>query len=175
MFLFYYVSFQVIFPLSFQVTNNLGIEWMSRHLGERGYRVHKLSFDDPNPMHIDATFNIIGPGLVLSNPDRPCHQIDMFHKAGWTVVKPPTPLIPDTHPLWMSSKWLSMNVLMLDPTRVVVDKNETTTQKVDLMKIINKLQIENFLILLSRPHNNLTFSLETSIRDAQISKSAKFA
>lgn len=175
MFLFYYVSFQVIFPLSFQVTNNLGIEWMSRHLGERGYRVHKLSFDDPNPMHIDATFNIIGPGLVLSNPDRPCHQIDMFHKAGWTVVKPPTPLIPDTHPLWMSSKWLSMNVLMLDPTRVVVDKNETTTQKVDLMKIINKLQIENFLIFLSRPHNSLTFSLETSIRDAQISKSAKFA
>ena len=120
--------------LWFQVTNNLGIEWMRRHLGERGYRVHKLSFDDPNPMHIDATFNIIGPGLVLSNPDRPCHQIDMFHKAGWTVVKPPTPLIPNTHPLWMSSKWLSMNVLMLDPTRVVVDKNETTTQKVVLMK-----------------------------------------
>ncbi|XP_020609653.1 glycine amidinotransferase, mitochondrial-like isoform X1 [Orbicella faveolata] len=118
-----------IFVQRSQVTNNLGIEWMSRHLGERGYRVHKLSFDDPNPMHIDATFNIIGPGLVLSNPDRPCHQIDMFHKAGWTVVKPPTPLIPDTHPLWMSSKWLSMNVLMLDPTRVVVDKNETTTQK----------------------------------------------
>ncbi|KAJ7393737.1 hypothetical protein OS493_003396 [Desmophyllum pertusum] len=118
-----------IFVQRSQVTNNLGIEWMRRHLGERGYRVHKLSFDDPNPMHIDATFNIIGPGLVLSNPDRRCHQIDMFHKAGWTVVKPPTPLIPDTHPLWMSSKWLSMNVLMLDPTRVVVDKNETTTQK----------------------------------------------
>ena len=115
----------------FQVTNNLGIEWMSRHLGERGYRVHKLSFDDPNPMHIDGTFNIIGPGLVLSNPDRPCHQIDMFHKAGWTVVKPPTPLIPDTHPLWMSSKWLTMNVLMLDPNRVFVEKNERTIQKVD--------------------------------------------
>ena len=117
-------------PFIFQVTNNLGIEWMRRHLGKQGYRVHKLSFDDPNPMHIDATFNIIGPGLVLSNPDRPCHQIDMFYKAGWTVIKPPTPLIPNTHPMWMSSKWLSMNVLMLDPKRVVVDKNEKTTQKV---------------------------------------------
>ena len=117
-------------PFIFQVTNNLGIEWMRRHLGKQGYRVHKLSFDDPNPMHLDATFNIIGLGLVLSNPDRPCHQIDMFYKAGWTVIKPPTPLIPDTHPLWMSSKWLSMNVLMLDPKRVVVDKNEKTTQKV---------------------------------------------
>ena len=131
----------LVFSL-FQVTNNLGIEWMSRHLGERGYRVHKLSFDDPNPMHIDATFNIIGPGLVLSNPDRPCHQIDMFHKAGWTVVKPPTPLIPDTHPLWMSSKWLSMNVLMLDPRRVVVDKNEKTIQKVS--KYVSKYVSKNF-------------------------------
>jgi glycine amidinotransferase len=46
-------------------------------------------------MHIDATFNVIGPGLVLSNPDRPCNQIDMFERAGWTVVKPPRPLMPD--------------------------------------------------------------------------------
>ena len=36
-------------------------------------------------MHIDATFNIIGPGLVLANPERPCNQIDMFLKAGWKV------------------------------------------------------------------------------------------
>ena len=33
------------------------------------------------------------------------------------------------HPLWMSSKWLSMNVLMLDPKRVLVEKDEKTTQK----------------------------------------------
>ena len=41
----------------------------------------------------------------------------------------PQPLIPDSHPLWMSSKWLSMNVLMLDPKRVVVDANEEPTIK----------------------------------------------
>lgn len=33
------------------------------------------------------------------------------------------------HPLWMSSKWLSMNVLMLDEKRVMVDANEMTIQK----------------------------------------------
>lgn len=33
------------------------------------------------------------------------------------------------HPLWMSSKWLSMNVLMLDEKRVMVDANELTIQK----------------------------------------------
>ena len=77
-----------------QVTNYMGIEWMRRHLGP-DYNVHIISFDDPNPMHIDATFNIIGPGLVLSNPDRPCHQIDMFKQGGWKVVHPPRPVIPD--------------------------------------------------------------------------------
>ncbi|XP_030649995.1 glycine amidinotransferase, mitochondrial [Chanos chanos] len=117
-----------IFVQRSQVTNFMGIEWMRRHLGPT-YKIHIISFKDPNPMHIDATFNIIGPGLVLSNPDRPCHQIEMFKKADWTVVKPPTPLIPDDHPLWMSSKWLSMNVLMLDEKRVMVDANETTIQK----------------------------------------------
>ncbi|XP_072770914.1 glycine amidinotransferase, mitochondrial isoform X2 [Nerophis lumbriciformis] len=111
-----------------QVTNFMGIEWMRRHLSP-DYKIHIISFKDPNPMHIDATFNIIGPGLVLSNPDRPCRQVDMFKKAGWTIVKPPTPLIPDDHPLWMSSKWLSMNVLMLDEKRVMVDANEATIQK----------------------------------------------
>lgn len=33
------------------------------------------------------------------------------------------------HPLWMSSKWLSMNVLMLDEKRVMVDADETSIQK----------------------------------------------
>uniref|UniRef100_A0A452IR14 Glycine amidinotransferase n=1 Tax=Gopherus agassizii TaxID=38772 RepID=A0A452IR14_9SAUR len=117
-----------IFVQRSQVTNNSGIEWMRRHLAPE-YRVHTLSFKDPNPMHIDATLNIIGPGLVLSNPDRPCHQIEFFKKAGWTVVSPPLPLIPDDHPLWMSSKWLSMNVLMLDEKRVMVDANEIPIQK----------------------------------------------
>lgn len=88
----------------------------------------------------------------------PPPQIDMFKKAGWTIVKPPTPLIPDglcpnetfssfssaehfhlshclclsvcvDHPLWMSSKWLSMNVLMLDEKRVMVDANESSIHK----------------------------------------------
>ncbi|KAL7980078.1 hypothetical protein Chor_001346, partial [Crotalus horridus] len=110
------------------VTNFMGIEWMRRHLSPE-YRIHTISFKDPNPMHIDATFNIIGPGVVLSNPDRPCNEIDLFKKAGWTICHPPLPLIPDNHPLWMSSKWLSMNVLMLDEKRVMVDANEIPIQK----------------------------------------------
>lgn len=118
-----------IFAQRSQVTNKMGIEWMRRHLAPKGIRVHEISFQDPNPMHIDATFNIIGPGLVLSNPDRKCNHINMFKKGGWKIVKPPRPLMPDTHPLWMASKWLSMNVLMLDEKRVVCEANEGPTIK----------------------------------------------
>ena len=107
----------------------MGIEWMKRHLGDK-YKIHVLSFKDPNPMHIDATFNIIGPGLVIVNPDRPCNQREKFEKKGWKLVEAPTPMISDSHPLWMSSKWLSMNVLMIDEKRVLVAENEVTTQKV---------------------------------------------
>ena len=59
----------------------MGIEWLQRHLGEQ-YKIHVLSFDNANPMHIDATINVIGPGLLIVNPDRPCDQLEIFERAG---------------------------------------------------------------------------------------------
>ncbi len=59
------------------------------------------------------------------------------------LVTAPQPLIPDSHPLWMSSKWLSMNVLMLDPERVVVDANEEPT-----IRMFEKLGIKCVKVLL---------------------------
>ncbi|XP_077986231.1 glycine amidinotransferase, mitochondrial-like [Glandiceps talaboti] len=112
-----------IFAQRSQVTNEMGIEWMRRHLGDN-YNVHVVSFDDPNPMHIDATFNIIGPGLVLANPSRPCHQIQVFKRAGWTIVDAPWPETPESHPMYIASKWIAMNVLMLDEKRVICDPNQ---------------------------------------------------
>ena len=73
----------------------MGIEWMRRHLAQKGIKVHTLSFKDPNPMHIDATFNIIGPGMVLANPERRCKQIEWFEHSGWDIISPPSPLMPD--------------------------------------------------------------------------------
>ena len=50
---------------------------MKNHL-EPKYKIHTLSFEDLNPMHIDATFNPIGPGRVIVNPDRRCNQVIIF-------------------------------------------------------------------------------------------------
>ncbi|MEG4169317.1 MAG: NarL family transcriptional regulator [Microcoleus sp.] len=111
-----------------QVTNKLGITWLRNHLGER-FRVHILKFRDSNPIHIDATFVPLRPGLVLTNPDRPCYQIDIFKKAGWDVVTAVQPTIPDNYPLYSSGPWLSMNILILDPKRVIVEKQEEPMHK----------------------------------------------
>lgn len=106
-----------------QVTNKYGILWLKRHLAD-SHRVHVIEFKDPNPMHVDATLVPLRPGLVLSNPDRPCRQIDLFTNAGWEVVTAEQPTLPDDWPLYMSSKWLSMNILILDPKRVIVERQE---------------------------------------------------
>lgn len=117
-----------IFAQRSNVTNYFGIEWMRRHLAPH-YRVHTLSFNDPKAMHIDTTFNIIGPGLVITNPERPCNEMEMFKNAGWKFVDNPYPTMPESHPMWMSSRWLCVNTLMIDEKRVVCDANETPTIK----------------------------------------------
>ncbi|MEO8180789.1 MAG: amidinotransferase [Deltaproteobacteria bacterium] len=114
-----------------QVTNRMAILWLQRHFGD-ARRVHVLQFVDPNPMHIDATLVPLRPGLVLANPERPCQQIDLFENAGWDVVEAPPTTLPDSWPLYLSSRWLSMNILMLDTTTVVVERQEEPMQR--LMK-----------------------------------------
>ena len=77
-----------------QVTNQMGIEWVRRHLARRGIRVHQISFRDSSSMHIDASFNLIGPGLALYNPDRPCKQHHWLVEKGWKLLSAPEPTTP---------------------------------------------------------------------------------
>ena len=100
------------------VTNSFGIEWLRRHLGDQ-YRIHVLEFNDAHPMHIDATLMPIAPGKLLIHPDRVPVVPKIFR--GWEVLRAPRPIIPDSHPLYMTSKWINMNILMLDEKRVVVE------------------------------------------------------
>lgn len=110
-----------IFVQRSQVTNQFGIDWMRRHLGDT-YRIHTLSVADAAPMHIDATFMPLAPGKLLINPERIKSLPPMFKT--WDVLPAPPPALPDSHPMFMSSKWVSMNVLMLDERRVVVERQE---------------------------------------------------
>ncbi|MGW0094917.1 amidinotransferase [Streptomyces sp. NPDC003328] len=103
------------------VTNEFGIEWLRRHLGDE-YRIHVLEFNDSHPMHIDATIAPLAPGKLLVNPQRVSEVPDIF--KGWDVMAAPEPVIPDSHPLYMTSKWINMNILMLDEHRVIVERQD---------------------------------------------------
>jgi len=103
------------------VTNDFGIEWLRRHLGG-DYTIHVFEFADTHPMHIDATLVPMAPGKLLINPERVREVPKLF--KGWDVMPAPKPIIPDAHPLYMTSKWINMNILMLDENRVVVERQD---------------------------------------------------
>ncbi|MFI0790037.1 amidinotransferase [Streptomyces lydicus] len=103
------------------VTNDFGIEWLRRHLGD-AYRIHVFEFNDPHPMHIDATLVPMAPGKLLIHPERVTEVPALF--KGWDVQAAPAPVIPDGHPLYMTSKWINMNILMLDEERVIVEAQD---------------------------------------------------
>ncbi len=105
--------------------NRFGIEWLQRHLGS-GYRVHEIEVIDTHPMHIDATFYPLAPGKLLINRERVPHVPAMFEESGWDILICPEPLMPESHPMYNCSRWISMNVLMLDEERVIVSKGEDT-------------------------------------------------
>lgn len=110
-----------IFAQKSNVTNEFGINWLQRHIGDR-YSIITLEVNDDHPMHIDATFMPLAPGKLLINENRLTKIPDMF--KDWEILVAPTPNIPDDHPLFMTSKWINMNILMLDEKRVIVEKGE---------------------------------------------------
>lgn len=135
-----------IFVQRSHVTNRNGIEWVARHLGSE-YRVHTLEVSDHAPMHIDASFMPLAPGKVLLNPSRITSLPPMLRS--WEARSAPPPALPRDHVLYMSSSWISMNVLMLDQQRVVVEAGERP--------LIDLLEAWDFEVLPLRFRNVMRF------------------
>lgn len=110
-----------VFVQRSHVTNEMGIEWMRRHLGP-GYRVHVLDVHDSHPMHIDASFIPLAPGRVLVNRERVPSLPRMF--SSWEVLEAPRPVRATLDGFSMCSTWISVNTLMLDPEHVLVEATE---------------------------------------------------
>jgi glycine amidinotransferase len=106
------------------VTNRFGFEWLQRHLGDT-YNLHLVEFNDKRAVHIDATFIPLAPGKLMINPDRPIKQMpDIFEKAGWDILVPPKSTYTKTSRFSGNFQWYSINVLMLDEQRIIVEKHE---------------------------------------------------
>jgi glycine amidinotransferase len=113
------------------VTNELGVEWLRRHLGD-GYRIHRIESRCRDPMHIDTVALPLAPGRLLVNPEYvDVDRLPPILKK-WDILVAPEP-DPITDPMLkrvsMCGKWLNMNVLMLDEKRVVVDPHHTGTMR----------------------------------------------
>jgi len=112
-----------LFGQKSNVTNQLGIEWLQRHLGD-GYRVHVLENLSPETIHIDTTFMPLAPGKVLVNPDfLDLAKLPSVLKS-WDLLVPPPPVPIVGDPLHLVSEWAGLNILMLDEERVIVEQRQ---------------------------------------------------
>ena len=119
-----------LFVTRSNVTNLMGIEWLRRHLGP-GFRIHEIESRCPQPMHIDSSFMPLAPGKVLVNPDYvDVDRLPAVLKKWDVLVAPrPDPVEGVMSKISMCSPWTSINVLMLDERKVVVDASQPTLIK----------------------------------------------
>jgi len=120
------------------VSNEFGAEWLRRHLGP-AFRVHRIRFDEVLPSHIDTTLVPLRPGLVLTNPHRPCVDggLDLFRRNGWRTVDAPVSVRSGRSASREVSNWISMNLLMLDEKTAVVEAAEEP-----MMQLLRSLGID---------------------------------
>ena len=106
-------------------TNAAGLDWLGRHYPN--HRVHEMLFREPDPVHIDATFLFLRPGLAMSNPDRPPllpEMVKFLEMNNWEIVESAAPARSEKSKFSFCSVWLAMNVLMLDEKTVCVEAGE---------------------------------------------------
>ena len=138
------------------VCNRAGVEWLRRHLAEKGIRLHPVIFDfrkmhDWKPWHIDCEFSMVRPGLLILNPGAPIYNKeveDLFRKNDWEIVV----AAPATHEynfdvslLCYADPWggqsgtsvISMNTFALGPNTICVESHETA-----YMEQLDKMGIE---------------------------------
>lgn len=111
-----------IFGQRSHVTNQLGIDWLQCHLGDT-YRIHVIENLSPYAIHIDTTFMPVAPGKVLVNPEYiDVNQLPSILKT-WDILIAPEPVPYQNRPLGLSD-WVSINTLMLDEKRIIVEKRQ---------------------------------------------------
>jgi glycine amidinotransferase len=107
------------------VTNRSGADWLRRHFP--GHRVHPVYFQNTHPLHIDATWVPLRPGLVLHNGEQPAipELVEYFTLNDWEVLEavPPESWYHEAK-LSFCSPWLSVNMLSLDQNTLCIEEKE---------------------------------------------------
>jgi glycine amidinotransferase len=109
-----------------QNNHRMGVDWLQRHLGDR-YRIHRVHAMADN--HIDSMLLALRPGVFLA---RHAGIRDMLPPAfqSWTFIVPPQP-DPGSFPAYddgdlvLTSPYIDLNVLSVDPDTVLVNQDCT--------------------------------------------------
>ncbi|KAK2764892.1 hypothetical protein FQN54_008589 [Arachnomyces sp. PD_36] len=116
------------------VTNMKGVEYLRKAVPE-GYTVELIDVQDKHAMHIDTTIAPLREGLLLYNPERTSEEILRKHDVLKNWEMHPYPGTPKAHaypPLYMTSAWLTLNFLVLDGHKIVIEEQDTQLQ--DLLR-----------------------------------------
>ena len=90
-------------------------------------------------VHIDSTIVPLREGLVLLNGSRVTMNTlpSVFHN--WECIWVADVVAQDFHQYPYASKWIALNMLVVDPTTVIVDRNQTN--------LIRMLELYKFTVI----------------------------
>jgi N-dimethylarginine dimethylaminohydrolase len=118
--------------------NHLGATWLENLLGSE-YKVHRLE-KLYSYMHIDSTISLIRPGMVLVNPSRISQNNLPSIFKNWEVIYSADNVDIGHYPGYCNaSKWIGVNLLMIDENTAVVEKNQ--------LELIKQLEKHNLKVI----------------------------
>jgi scyllo-inosamine-4-phosphate amidinotransferase 1 len=116
--------------------NNFGYQWLTQTIGDT-YRIHPC-YNLYNYVHIDSTLCLLRPGLVLINPSRVTINNLPKPLQQWEVVASPEMVdIGLTKPYTSTTKWIGMNLLMVNSNLAIVDQHQ-----LPLIRLLEKYKID---------------------------------
>ena len=105
--------------------NEAGLRWLESTLRLLGdFRIHPLR-GVYGYTHIDTTIVLLRPGLVMLNPERiPADAVPDVFKSWDILWCPPLEIRPPAVIPNISSPWIAMNLLMVNPELAIADASQ---------------------------------------------------
>lgn len=130
--------------------HEMALEWLSRHVADK-YRIHRVYRMSDN--HIDSMILALKPGVFLARHEH-VRELMPEEFRSWQYIVPPEPdpgsfPVYDESDLVLTSPYIDLNVLSINPQTVVVNKSCTG--------LIKKLELEGFDVIPVRHRHRRLF------------------
>lgn len=113
-----------LFYLVSNTGNKKGAEYLQEVVGP-SKRIHTIE-NVYSYIHLDSTIALLREGLLLLNPDR-IKSVDQLPEPlrNWDIIWAPEPVDIGYYPGYCNaSKWVSMNLLSINPNLVVLEEHQ---------------------------------------------------